>query len=501
MIEACRRDPCFLADNFVWVYDPRDSIRYPMVLWDAQVSYVRFVEQAIADQVPFLAEKSRDAGVTYLNCLIALHRWRFVPGFKSAFCANKEALVDTLGDPDSIFEKMRMMLDSMPRWLRPAGYDQGQHALSCRLINPENQNVIIGNSGKDAGRGGRSSIYFIDEAAHLDNADAVDLATSANSRVRGWCSSVNGSGNFFARKKAEGRIRVATMSWRDDPRKDEAWAAEQRADMGKAKFAQEYDIDYEASLTGMVIEKAWVDAAVQLWKLLPHPTHDDISAGMDIADGGRDMSVLQPRRGCLAPRAHSRTQGDTTDTANWALALCRQHRVKRLVYDSIGVGAGVHSTLKRGVHDEPNKGIRVFPCNWGLPPVGNRRWEDGRTSKEVFRDIKAELWWTMRERFRNSYELHCHLLGQDEGVERDPSDCILLEPSPELQMQLTTVLWQTTATGGKIEIESKKALAARGVKSPDYADALAYSFHEPVTVDFKAGLILGEPTEAATMEW
>lgn len=501
LIDACAKDPVFLANNFVWLYEPRDSEFYPMVLWDDQERYVRFVEQALADQKPFLAEKSRDAGVTYLNCLVATHRWRFVPKFKTAFCANKEGLVDTIGDPDSIFEKLRMMIDSWPRWLAPKGYSRSDHGLFLRIINPENKNVMIGNSGANAGRGGRSSWYLIDEGAHLDNADAVDLATSANTRVRGWCSSVNGEGNFFARKRHSGTIRVITMHWRKDPRKNEEWAKETRTDLGKEKFGQEYDIDYRASLTGMIIKKDWVDAAVWLWKNLPHDFGGEWCAGMDIADGGNDLSVVQPRLGPLVPKAESRAEGDTTDTANWALGICRQRGVKRLVYDSVGIGRGVHSTLKRGVHDEPNKGIKVFPCNWGLPPVGKRRWEDGRTSKETFRDIKAEVWWIMRERLRCSYELYLHLTGQEGAVEHDPSDCLLIEPAPELETQLCTVLWQTTATGGKIEIESKKALAVRGVKSPDYAEALAYSFHEPVTVDFKAGLLLGEPAEAPGLEW
>jgi hypothetical protein len=153
------------------------------------------------------------------------------------------------------------------------------------------------------------------------------------------------------------------------------------------------------------------------------------------------------------------------------------------------------------VQEEINRGIRVVPCNWGLPPAGNRKWEDGRTSVQRFRDVKAELGWTMRTRFRNSYELWLHLTGQEGGVAHEPSDCLLLEPSPELQAQLPTVKWQYTETGGKIEIESKKALKGRGVKSPDFWDALAYSFHSPPVVDLRKGIIVGPRSEAAAMEW
>jgi hypothetical protein len=38
------------------------------------------------------------------------------------------------------------------------------------------------------------------------------------------------------------------------------------------------------------------------------------------------------------------------------------------------------------------------------------------------------------------------------------------------------VLVEHTETG-KIQLESKKAMKARGIKSPDYGDALALAFH------------------------
>jgi hypothetical protein len=486
----------FFFDNFVLTYDPRDQKTYPMVLWPVQRRYLDFVEDCLRQQVDWLCAKSRDMGVTYINCGFAVHHWLFHYGFKTGFCANKADLVDEIGNPDTIFEKMRMIIDGLPWWMRPVGYSRATSARSNRIVNPDNANTIIGEGGSSAGRGGRSSIYIVDEAAHVENAQAVNAATSANTRCRGWVSSANGMGNFFYERHESGEIPVITVHWREHPFKSEAWAEAEKRRITKVTFAAEHDIDFSASLAGLVVEKLWIDAAVELWKMLPHPTHGPAVAGLDVG-AGKDLSVFQPRRGELVMKAQSREDPDTTDTANWALRLCGEYGIRQLTYDSVGVGEGVKSTLKRGWHEI--KGFRIQACAWGLPPTGSRRWEDGRSSKERFRDIKAEVWWLMRERFRNSYEHHEFLLGHEGGIKHDQSDCILLEPSPMLQRQLVTVRYQTTSTGSKIEIESKDQLRARGVQSPDFADALAYSFWEPIQIDLSRDLVIGGDRDSAKM--
>lgn len=486
----------FFFNNFAWTFDPRDMEHYPFTLWPIQGEYLDFLQASLDRQTDWMCEKSRDMGITYLNAGFASHHWLFVKGFHTGFCANKVDLVDALGNPSTILEKCRMIIDRLPWWMKPMGYNRTEHALYLRFVNPVNGNTIIGEGGPNAGRGGRTSIYFLDEAAHFDNPGAVNLATSGTSRCRGWVSSANGVGNFFYEQRESGAWPILPVHWRDHPWKDDAWAKAEKKRIGAVAFAQEHDIDYAASLSGMVIEKPWVDAALWLFSRLRHPDHGDRVAGLDVG-AGKDLSVFQPRIGELVPRAHSRSDGDTTDTANWALALCGEHRIKKLIYDPVGVGEGVKSTFKRGWHER--NGLIIHGCNWGLPAGTSRKWQDGRSSAERFANIKAELWWIMRERFRASYELYLFLTDQEGGVEHPQSDCILLEPSPELQRQLVSVKYSTTATGSKIAIESKKELQRRNVKSPDFADALAYSFRTPPTVSLSEGLIIGASRGATDM--
>jgi phage terminase large subunit len=489
----CKIDVPFFFDNFVDSYDPRDLEFYPMVLWPVQRAYLAFIEENLAAQRDWLCEKSRDMGATYLNCGFGLHHWLFVPKFKSSFVANKSSLVDELGNQDTIFQKMRMVLEALPWWLKPRGFDPGRHVLVNRFVNPENGNTMIGLGGENAGRGGRASIVFLDEAAHIDNAEAVNAATSRTSRCRGWVSSANYTDNFFYERKVSGQIPVFTMHWRDHPLKDDAWAKAEKARVTAATFAMEDDIAYEGAREGGLIEKSWVDAAVELWKRLPHPEVGPWVAGLDIGAGGADLSVYQPRRGPVVPKGTSRQDGDTINTANWALDLSRQRGVATLIYDTIGVGEGVKAALKRGWHHEP--AVRIIACNWGLGPTSSRRWEDGRSSRDRFANIKAELCWTLRERFRTSHEHFLWLTGEPEGVEHDLLDCILLEPSADLQRELLVMTWTTTTSGSKIIMESKTKLQ----KSPDWFDALAYSFFLPPQIDFATQVIIGGEREAAGM--
>ncbi len=61
---------------------------------------------------------------------------------------------------------------------------------------------------------------------------------------------------------------------------------------------------------------------------------------------------------------------------------------------------------------------------------------------------------------------------------------ISLPDCPELIAELSLPLAERTETG-KIKLESKDRMRARGVKSPDYADALALAFHAEPGFDIK----------------
>lgn len=502
----CRRDVVTFVNDWCWTFDPRikDTPFLPFELWPRQVEYLRWLDELADGPTSGLSEKSRDSGVSWLNAVWCMHRWRFFDGFTGVFGANKEIKVDKLGDLNSILQKVRFAIDWLPRWMRPPGFDPSRHAGHMLIQNPDNGSTIVGEAGDNIGRGGRAFVVFIDEAAHLARGQLVNAATSATADMRVLCSSVRGYGNWFAETRHSGTVPVFPFGWQDDPRKSEAWAVAKEREVGAVTWAQEFNMDYGAALEGLVIPRKMVDAAIALWKRLPHPNHHDRFAGADIG-AGKDLSVFQPRIGELVPNPTSRKEGDTTKTALWLLELCVEHQTHTLLFDTVAVGEGVKSTLTGGQegvvqHVHPSgMATSIIPVNWGVAAPTSRHWPDGRTSAETFENLKAELWWIMRERFRRSLELLRYMDDEEGGYPHDPSDVILLEPHTELQAQLSTVRWFVSAKG-KIQIESKQTLARRGIKSPDYADALALSYHETVRV-LLSEAIIGAPTEASQMEW
>lgn len=487
----CAADINYWWDRYVWTYDPRligkrdaktgekltPFIRFHP--WPKQRDLVAFLHARVQAEEEGLVEKSRDTGVTYVCGVYALHRWLFDPGFKATFGSRKAELVDKRDQPDSIFQKLRIILQRLPEQLLPRGYDAGRHDNHMRLFNPETGAMISGEGGDDMGRGGRSTVYFVDEAAFVENAEIVEKALSGNTDCVIWVSTVNGMGNLFARKRHSvlKPRQVFRYHWTDDPRKTPEWAAAKEASYSDPTgWASEYDIDYSASVEGICIPAKWVESCKVLAKLEPRLKPANLGRlGVDVG-GGKAKSVAAARFGPVALAPKSRGDADTTATAHWAIEEAVRTGCREINFDAVGIGAGVSSTLM----NNPVAGLAVYPINTGLPPT-ERVWPDDRTSQEMFGNLKAELWWLGRTAAQRTHEHVLWLKGDPLGVEHDVSDLLALPSgdtdSDALCLQLSLVKWGRNEKG-KIVIETKQALARRGISSPDYAEAFLMTYAE-----------------------
>lgn len=474
----CAADRLYWFDNYCWTYDPRlvgkpGGAFVQFKLWPRQREFISWLGERVDASEEGLVEKSRDVGATYLTAGFALHEWLFAPGFKSTFGSRTVDEVDKKDDPDSIFAKVRIMLRRQPSEFLPKGFNWGQHDNYMRIVNPETGSVISGDGGEDMGRGGRSSMYVLDEAAFVKNAETVEAALSGNTDCVIWVSSVNGMGNLFARKRHSilKPHQIFRLHWRDDPRKTEEWADAKKASFSDpTTWASEYDIDYSASVEGICIPALWVDSAKRLRALEPRLQASEHGVvGLDVG-AGKAKSVAVPRKGPVVEPPQSRSDPDTTDTALWGIEVAKSIGGSDLKFDAPGVGAGVSSTLMKN----PRPGLRVTAVNTGLPPT-EARWPDGRTSAEMFGNLKAELWWIARTTLQRTHEHVLFLEGKPNGREHRLWDLMALpsgdRDSDALCLQLSLVKWFRDERG-KIVIESKKQLASRGIASPDYADAL-----------------------------
>jgi hypothetical protein len=228
-LALCAADVCHWVNTWCWTYDPRLADPFvPFDLFPRQAEFLSWLREREANQEGGLVEKSRDMGASFLCCAYALHGWLFRPGYQAGFGSRTLEYVDQLGNPKSLFEKLRSMLGNLPAWMLPPGFRPQDHSFEARLLNPASGATITGEGGDNIGRGGRSSIYFVDEAAFLQHPELIDRALSQTTRVRIDVSTPNGPGNPFAQKRFSGRLPVFTLHWKDDPRKGEAWYAAER---------------------------------------------------------------------------------------------------------------------------------------------------------------------------------------------------------------------------------------------------------------------------------
>lgn len=504
--KRCADDILHWFDHWAWTFDPRlagkiDPVTkrtrapyMPFKPWARQRDMILFVLDRIMAGEPFIIEKSRDAGASYVMVGIALWCWLFIPGFKATFGSRDADLVDKLNDSDSLFEKLRIMLVRLPTWMLPAGFDPRRHSVANLLTNPETGGSITGEAGDQMGRGGRCTLYVLDEAAFVPRAAKVEAALSGTTDCVGWVSTVNpqeGMGNFFARKRhAMPERLVFRLHWRDDPRKTEEWAQIKKASLtDEATWEAEFEINYTANTSGVCIPALWVRSAQLIGKMLPHVARGRIGISGGDVGGGKAKSVVVHRFGPIVLVPEVRDQPDTTDTAIWMMQRCAEVGAKYLNFDSLGIGAGVLSTLMKADESE-DKEIKAIAAKLKRVPVnagdGARdwvQWEDGRMSDEMFANLKMELWWLARNAFQRTHWHYLHLTKQDGGRMQDEREILILDPSMDAQnmamiSQLSIPMYDRTDKG-KLQLESKEKLRKRSVPSPDHADAFVLSMLEP----------------------
>lgn len=471
-MHRCAQDIVYWVDNYCYTFDPRlaESI-VPFKTFPKQQEFLFWLKESDTLQKGGIVEKSRDMGVTWLCCAYALHCWLFNRGDATGFGSRKRELVDKLGDPDSIFEKIRFMIRYLPEWMKPRGFGD-RHMGSGKILNPENGSIISGEGGDQIGRGGRKRRYFVDESAFLEHPKLVDSSLFQNTNVRIDVSTPNGPGNPFATKRNSGTWRVFRFHWRDDPRKGIDWYNDVKTTMDPVIIAQEVDIDFNASIEGICIPGAWVQSAVDF--LSDPPGH--LIAGYDVADEGKNRNVMVFRRGAKVMEVVSWNHMLTTESAYKAKDEANARHAHTVYYDNIGVGTatkGVFNTIARthSMGEEPSStdlGFFASGINGGAAPTEDI-WPDGRTSKEMFFNRRAELWWKMRRRFEKTHEY------VELGIDHPLDECISIPNHPELIRDLSLPLVFRTDTG-KIQLESKTMMAKRGIPSPDFGDACAYSF-------------------------
>lgn len=379
----------------------------PFVLFDKQREWVDFVIRKWRERKPGLVEKSRDVGVSWLSVGLAAGLCIVFDGMQVGFGSRKEEYVDKADDPKSLFWKARAFVAGLPRELR-GGWDRRHYSAHMRLVFPTSGSTMTGEAGANIGRGDRTSIYFVDESAHIEHAKSVDAALSQTTNCRIDQSSVNGMDNVFADKRWGGKIEVFVFDWRDDPRKDAAWYAKQEEELDPVVLAQEVDRDYVASVEGLIIPGEWARAAIDAHVKLGYEVTGDRFAGLDIADEGKDLNAYVSARGWLIDHVEewSGKGSDIFATTAKAFAIRDTLGDGRIRYDSDGIGASVRGNgrvLNEQRGASPRVILEAYRGSGEIVDPKRKAPGTDRLNEDFFANFKAQAWWAARQRFYRTW--------------------------------------------------------------------------------------------------
>jgi hypothetical protein len=541
--EYYKTNPVAFINDWCITYDPRNVSKglptvMPFCLFPRQEDLVLFLLDCMMDLESGLIEKCRDMGATWVCAAFSTWLWIFHHGSATGWGSRKEQLVDKIGDPDSIFEKIRMIIQYLPFWFLPESFKIDRHCSYMKILNPEGSATITGEAGDNIGRGGRKSMYFKDESAHYERPDKIEAALGDNTDVQIDISSVNGNGNIFHRRRLAGQIydpknkpgrgvtRIFIMDWRDHPTKDQAWYDARRA---KAEsegllhiFNQEVDRDYSSAVEGILIPGRWVKAAIDAHIVLGFDDEGKHRAGFDPYDEGMDSHALVAVKGSIFTYAEMWSEGDTGQAANKAVEICKDLNCGHLQYDSPGVGAGVKAETNRLRRKKKlPQNLRVLPWNGGGkvmdPSQRVSEMEDDAMmitkdqrdrsadflkvnedeiaspkNKDFFKNIKSQGGWNLRRRFERTYK------AVHQGVKYDPAYLISIPSGLPYRTELENELSQPTYKkdpGGKILINKKP----EGTKSPNLFDSTVMATWEVKVFDPSEFVIMGGPSGSKEM--
>lgn len=475
-----KNNPAQMIIDWGCTADPRNAERnlpviVPFILFPRQIEWINWAVNKWKTQTSAPTVKSRDMGLSWLSvalaCALSVTHDDLVIGFGS----RKEEYVDKIGSPKSLFFKARMFMQLLPPELR-GGYVQGVTDPHMRIKFPNTGSVLVGEAGDGIGRGDRASIYFVDESAFLERPQLVEASLSQTTNCRLDISTPNGLANPFAEKVRSGKFDTFTFHWRDDPRKDDAWYEKQKHDLDPVTVAQEIDIDFAASIDGVLIPSAWVQSAIDADKKLNIDGSGAKLAALDVADLGKDSNAISLRNGIIIEDArewHGKSVEDIFGTTQKALGLCDEWGVTEMMYDSDGLGAGVRGDARVINSDRAKVGLKPIKVSafhgGGKVFKPNSEYVKGRTNDSFFDNLKAQSWWFLRDRFKLTHE------AVTEGKPYDIDDIIVIRGNMPQIAKVITELSQPTykrSTRGKIQIDK----APEGTKSPNLADSIMIAF-------------------------
>ena len=214
----------------------------------------------------------------------------------------------------------------------------------------------------------------------------------------------------------------------------------------------------------VIIKRSWVEAAIDFHLKYKGDMLGKVVLGYDVADSGADKNAVTICNGSVVTDCYE-WQGGENELKKSAdkvrIAACKVNG--HIVYDSIGVGAHTGGTLQAS-------GFNSFSgFNAGGKVQRPLRKYNGVKQKEYFSNVKAQAWWLVADRLRNTHDYVVN-----GNTDYKPDDLVSLSsniPHIESLMSELTTPRRDFDKAGRVKVESKDDLKKRDIMSPNKADA------------------------------
>ncbi|HEY8309144.1 MAG TPA: DEAD/DEAH box helicase family protein [Gemmatimonadaceae bacterium] len=301
-------------------------------------------------------------------------------------------------------------------------------------------------------------LFIVDEASGVDDSvfNVVEGAITSEGAQLIMCSNGTKSEGYFydSHNKNRGRFHCIQVSSEDSPRVSRQWIEDMKQKWGENSNIYRVRVRglFPTASEDVFIPETLVIPAIGRARR-PVTNTSPRELGIDVARYGADDTAFVYRHGDNVEYMYKKNGLSLTQSAGVAVNFARQFKIRSIKLDDSGVGGGLTELLQNS-KELAALDVDIYPVQFG-----------GK-GDEFHRDTAARMWSSIRDKF-------------SEGSISIPG----VEAAYVMLEQLTKRHYSFNERG-KIVLESKEKMRARGVASPDYADALVLAFWTGNNVPF-----------------
>ncbi len=279
--------------------------------------------------------------------------------------------------------------------------------------------------------------------------------------------------NFVVHHKENSKVRK--INYNENPFLSQTMIDEIESFKDDEDFAHVYLGEPKDDSNNSIIKLKWLLECVDAFEKLGISKREVNRVGFDVADSGDDTNAIAVlEKGEIVSLEEWNAGEDELDvsTKKAVRETLKLHRGV-LIYDSIGVGAGVGAIIKN-LNKKPFRHYKFVASNSPDNPTSKYAYlgtATELTNREAFENLKAQQWQLFADRAKATYNAIV------KGDKISKSDVISF--SSKIPKRLLDKAFQELSTpmrenaeDRKMKVESKKSLKKRGIDSPNLADAI-----------------------------